>query len=129
MTLDARQTISAIVDVWNGAPTDRLGPLLASTYRGHTLGAPNGERDRAGYAMAIEGYRKKNPSVAFGIVEQFHSGDRCVTRLEARRSGDATRPSSTSHGINISRFDEDGRLSEEWAIWSPWLDDEAPRVT
>ena len=129
MKLVARQTIAAIIEVWNGAPTDRLAPLLASNYRGHTLGVSKGERDRDGYANAIEGYREANPGVVFHIVEQFDAGDRCVTRLEARRPSAPTRASSTSHGVNIARFDDVGLLSEEWAIWSPWLDDESPRVT
>ena len=69
MKLDARQNIAAVIDVWNGAPADRLAQLLASNYRGHTLGVSNGERDRAGYATAIARYRAANPGVEFHIVE------------------------------------------------------------
>ncbi len=92
------------------------------------LGVPGAERDGAGYAEAINRFRAANPGVVFDIVEQFDARDRCVSRLEARRPGVATGASFVSQGINIARFDEHGRLSEEWAIWSPWLEStEDPR--
>jgi len=123
----ARQVIAEVIGVWNGAPADRLPELLAATYRGHMLGVPNGERDGAGYPDVIRGFRAANPGVDFGIVEQFIAGDRCVSRLEAHRAGTAAGSSSVSHGINIARFDSDGRLAEEWAVWSPWADSTIPR--
>ena len=126
MSLDPRQTVAAVIDVWNGGSAHGLGRLLAPGYRGHMLGVPVGERDAAGYADAIDRFRTANPGVAFRIVEQFAAGDRSVSRLEARRPGSDSGADSVSEGINIARFDEEGRLAEEWAIWSPWLD-HAPR--
>ena len=122
MSLDVRQTVAAVIRVWNGAKTDRLERLLAPSYRGHVLGVPGGERDGAGYAEAIHRFRVANPGVVFQIVEQFETGDRCVSRLEARRPGVETGSAFVSQGINIARFDEHGRLAQEWAIWSPWLE-------
>ncbi len=128
MSLDVRQTLAAVLGIWNGAKADRLERLLAPGYRGHMLGVPGAERDGAGYAEAIHRFRAANPGVVFDIVEQFDARDRCVSRLEARRPGVATGASFVSQGINIARFDEHGRLSEEWAIWSPWLEStEDPR--
>ena len=126
MTLDPRSNVAAVIDVWSGATTEALEALLAPGYRGHMLGVRGGERVAAGYAEAIERFRGANQGVAFRIVEQFEAGDRGVTRLEARRPGIDGAAPAVSHGINISRFDDEGRLAEEWAIWSPWLDDPAP---
>lgn len=122
MTIDHRSIVSAVIDIWNGASTDELEPLLASGYRGHVLGARGGDRDAAGYAAAINRFRSANPGVAFRVIEQFDAGDRCVSRLEASRPGAGPGERMVSHGINISRFDDEGRLAEEWALWSAWLD-------
>ena len=119
----ARRTLEGVLEAWNGAPTDRLAPLLAPTYRGHTLGVPHGERDAAAYPAMIERYRQANPGVEFHVVEQFGADDRLVTRLQARRASLTTDGQfAMSHGINIARFDTSDRLAEEWAIWSPWQD-------
>jgi SnoaL-like domain len=120
MSTDPRQTIAAVIDIWNGQPTDRLPPLLTPGYRGHMLGVANGERGDAGYAAAIERYRDANPGVVFSIVDQFNAGDRWVSRLEAHRPAAGEIAESICDGINISRLAPDGRLAEEWAIWSPW---------
>ncbi len=116
--------MAGVLEIWNGAATGGLPSLLAPTYRGHSLGVPNGERDGAAYPASIERYRAVNPGVVFAIVEQFDAGDRLVTRLEARRAAAGNGPASMSHGVNIARFDGSGRLAEEWAIWSPWQDRE-----
>ncbi|MEO7203579.1 MAG: hypothetical protein ABIZ52_01050 [Candidatus Limnocylindrales bacterium] len=111
--------MAAVLAMWNGASTAGLLRLLAPMYAGHMLGVVGGERDGAAYPGSIARYRAAFPDVAFLVVEQFDSGDRLVTRLEARRA-DPDGPSVISHGMNISRFDEAARLSEEWAIWSAW---------
>ena len=67
-------------------------------------------------------YRAVNPGATFRIVEQIDAGAHLVTRLEARRVDEASRSALVSRGINISRFDAQGRLAEEWAIWSAWMD-------
>lgn len=81
----------------------------------------NGERDAAAYPGLIQQYRSANPGTTFRIVEQLDAGVRLVTRLEARRVDEASRAALVSRGINVSRFDAQGRLAEEWAIWSTWL--------
>ena len=122
MTHDARSTVAAVIAIWNGGRLDGLEPLLAPGYRGHMLGVRGGERVAAEYAETIDRFRTANPGVAFRIVEQFDAGDRLVSRLEAIRPATDANATSVSEGINISRFDHEGRLAEEWAIWSAWLD-------
>lgn len=114
--------MATILGMWNGDPTESLPRLLTETYRGHVLGVPTGERDGAAYPGAIAGYRQAFPGVGFHVVDQLETGDRLVTRLEARRAGEASGLGSVSHGMNISRFDARGRLDEEWAVWSAWQD-------
>ena len=121
MDLEPPATVAAVIDVWNGAPVDRLHALLAPNYRGHMLNVSNGERDAAAYPVAIQQYRAANPGTTFRIVEQLAAGVRLVTRLEARRVDEVSRATTVSRGINVSRFDAQGRLAEEWAIWSAWL--------
>jgi len=127
MDVEPAATVAAVIDVWNGAPVDRLDGLLTPDYRGHMLHVSDGERDAAAYPRLIEQYRSANPSTTFRIVEQIDAGDRLVTRLEARRGVEASRTKLVSRGINISRFDAHGRLAEEWAIWSAWMDEPSPR--
>ena len=122
MQLDHRAVAVAVVGVWNGGPAERLRELLAPGYSGHALHVQDGDRDATTYASSIQRFREANPGAAFRIVELFGTGDRLVTRLEARRPS-PTGGSDLSRGINISRFDAAGLLAEEWSIWSAWLDD------
>lgn len=122
MNLEPADTVAAVIDVWNGASIDRLHELLAPDYRGHMLHVSDGERDAPAYLVAIQQYRAANPGTTFRIVEQLAAGVRLVTRLEARRVDELSRAATVSRGINVSRFDAQGRLAEEWAIWSAWLD-------
>lgn len=123
MGVEPAATVAAIIDVWNGAPVDRLDGLLAPDYRGHMLHVRDGERDAPAYSVVIQQYRAANPGTTFRIVEQLAAGARLVTRLEARRVDEVSRAASVSRGINVSRFDAQGRLAEEWAIWSTWLEE------
>ena len=55
-----------------------------------------------------------------GIIGE-DQGD--VSRLERGEIDPSTARANRIRGINISRFDARGRLAEEWAIWSVWLDE------
>ena len=123
MKLDPAATAAIVIDVWNGAPVDRLREVLAPDYRGHMLHLKDGERAADAYPGLIQQYRAGNPGAKFRVVEQRADGDRLVSRLEARRVAGSSGAASVARGINISRFDAQGRLAEEWAIWSSWMDD------
>ena len=111
--------VDQLLEIWNGASTGTLASLLADNYRGHMLHLPDGERDATEYAAWIRAYRELNPNVTFEIIEQFSAADRVVSRLRATR-GSLGSGLQTTHGINISRLDGDGRIAEEWALWSAW---------
>jgi hypothetical protein len=121
--LDHVATAATIIDVWNGAPSERLRDVLAPGYRGHMLHLADGERDAEGYPHLVDQYRSANPGARFHVVEQVASEDGLVSRLEARRVDPSSGQVTVARGINISRFDPEGRLAEEWAIWSTWLDE------
>ena len=123
MNLDSAATAAIVIEVWNGAPVERLRDVLAPDYRGHMLHLKDGERDADAYPGLIQQYRAGNPGAEFRVVEQLASGDRLVSRLEARRFDGSSGAASVARGINISRFDTQGRLAEEWAIWSSWMDE------
>ena len=53
MKVEPAATTAAVIDVWNGAPVDRLQGLLAPDYRGHMLHVSDGERDAAAYPGLI----------------------------------------------------------------------------
>jgi predicted SnoaL-like aldol condensation-catalyzing enzyme len=123
MNIDTAATAATVIDVWNGAPVEQLHDVLASDYRGHMLHLKDGDRDAAAYPGLITQYRGANPGTEFRVVDQMADGSRLVSRLEARRLDGSTGAPSVARGINISRFDTQGRLAEEWAIWSSWMDD------
>ena len=125
MNLDPAATAATVIEVWNGAPVERLRDVLTADYRGHMLHLKDGERDATAYPGLITQYRAVNPGTVFQIVDQMADGSRLVSRLEARRIDGSSGAASVASGINISRFDTQGRLAEEWAIWSSWMD-EAP---
>ena len=123
MTTDPSSTFAALLDIWNGAPVEGLRDLLAPGYRGYMLHSLDGERDAAEYPGVIERYRAANPGTVFRVVDRLVAGDRVVSRLEAHRPDPAPGAVLTARGINISRLENDGRLAEEWAIWSSWLEE------
>ena len=123
MNLDPAATAATVIEVWNGAPVERLRDVLTSDYRGHMLHLKDGHRDAAAYPGLITQYRAANPGTVFQIVDQMADGTRLVSRLEARRSDGSSGEAWVASGINISHFDTQGRLAEEWAIWSSWMDE------
>jgi len=115
------EALASLLDVWNGAPTAAIPSLVSPDYRGHMLHLAEGERDAAAYPGWIRAYRDANPSARFELVERFVAGARVVSRIRATR----TSPDlglQLANGINISRLASDGRIAEEWAIWTAWID-------
>jgi hypothetical protein len=116
---EGRNVAQRLLEIWNGASPTLLASLLSDDYRGHMLHLADGERDAAGYAAWIADFRERNSDVKFELVEQFFTADRIVSRLRATRDSGAS-GMQKSNGVNIARLDANGRLAEEWAIWSAW---------
>ncbi len=92
--------------------------MLAPDYCGHMLHLEDGERDANAYAGLVERFRTANPGTVFRVVDQIPGDTGLVSRLEARRVDASSGAPLVARGINISRFDGEGRLAEEWEIWS-----------
>lgn len=109
--------VGRVAEVWQTGEVDRLADLLTADYVGHMLGA--GERHGAAeYAETIRRVRAAGPLPVFENLDQFADGDKVCTRVRSTRTAeDGT--VEVAYGINISRYD-DGRLAEEWAIWTPF---------
>ena len=123
MNIDPAATAAIVIDIWNGAPVERLSEVLAPDYRGHMLHLEDGERDANAYAGLVERFRTANPGTIFRVVAHIPGDAGLVSRLEARRVDGSSGTTLIARGINISRFDGEGRLAEEWAIWSNWMDE------
>lgn len=106
---------AAVLDVWSGRrPTTAIRELISADYVGHMLHLEDGERTAEEYGAWIERYRRDQPEVEFTVVAQTVVGDHLWSRLIAARADHAV-----AYGMNESRV-RDGRLIEEWAVWSPW---------
>src|SRR5215210_2919075 len=64
----------------------------------------------------IEYFRNAVPNLTYTIEEQIAEGDKVVTRYTASgtHQGEFFGVSATGEGIMIDRFDEDGKMVEEW---------------
>ena len=111
----AGRVFAEVIDIWSGRrPPASIRALITDDYVGHMLHLEVGERSADEYRDWIERYRREQPGTEFEVVAQTVAGDRIWSRLVASRSDGAV-----AHGMNQSRV-QDGKLAEEWAIWSSW---------
>lgn len=111
---DPATTFELLLRVWQeGDPTIVLD-LVTEGYAGHMLHLPSGERSASMYPDWIARYREDHVGTRFEVQDQTVAGDRLWSRLVALKPD-----GSFAHGMNVSRFVE-GRIAEEWAVWSAW---------
>jgi predicted ester cyclase len=84
-----------------------------------------GDQDKDAAKRTIASYRESFPDLSFEIEDIFEAGDKVVTRW----SGNGTFENEfmgqePTHergdpvkGINIDRYDADGKVVESWAQW------------
>ena len=101
------------LEIWNDGGVDRLHALLAPGYAGHMRGNVSEERDEEALGGSIVEFRRRFPEVRFTVTEQIVAGDRVATRLSAVLGDE-----ELGVGMNFSRW-QNGRLTEEWALWEP----------
>jgi hypothetical protein len=101
-----------LLDAWSSGEPAAILALVTDDYVGHMLHLEHGQRSAQDYPGWIQSFRDANPGTRFHIDDQSTSGDRLWTRLRAVR-GDGC----VADGMNVSRF-VNGRIAEEWAIWS-----------
>lgn len=113
---DARTVFGRVIDAWNYGDPHRVRQLVSDDYRGHMLHVADGERTAADYGDRIARYRVANPGTFFEVSEQTVDGDTVWSLVSARLPD-----GRVAHGMNRSII-RDGQLTEEWAIWSQWLE-------
>jgi hypothetical protein len=112
----SHEAMEHVLSAWNGSGD--VGPWLTTNYRGHMLHDPSGgERDAGEYPARIEEFRSRYPGVRFSADRVFEGADHRSTLTHAEWRDPQTGDLLVANGINVSRF-EDGKLAEEWAIWS-----------
>jgi predicted SnoaL-like aldol condensation-catalyzing enzyme len=113
----AEEAFAALLRAWNGGDPEAVRNLVTDDYVGHMLHVAGGERGRDEYPGWIERWRALNPDAHFAIEQQIESGDWVASRLRAVREERGV--AQVAFGMNFSRC-ADGRIAEEWAIWSEW---------
>ena len=93
------------VHMWNTGDLSEFDCVIAANYLGHLA---TGVRDRKGLRRRIEAFRATYPDAVFTIEDQFSSGDKVVTRLRARGTGNTDCVQTEMMGINFSRVAEQG---------------------
>jgi steroid delta-isomerase-like uncharacterized protein len=84
-----------------------------------------GDQDLDGVKQSISAYRNAFPDLSFRIDEMFEAGDKVVMRWTAQGTFEnefmGLAPTHEGgepvHGINIDRFDDDGKIVETWGQW------------
>jgi hypothetical protein len=110
------EAMEHVLSAWNGEGD--VAPWLTAGYRGHMLHDPaRGERDAEEYPERIEEFRSRYPGVRFFADRVFEGEEHRATLTHAEWTDPETGELLVADGINVSRF-QDGKLAEEWAIWS-----------
>ena len=84
-----------------------------------------GDQDIEGVKQSFAGYREAFPDLTFTIDDIFDAGDKVVMRwtgvgtfqnefMGLQPTGEKGDP---VRGINIDRYDDDGKLVETWGQW------------
>lgn len=83
-----------------------------------------GTLDRESFRATIEELNAAFPDLSVEILDTVEQGDRVAFRWESTgtHSGTymgvpATHKRVVARGMTISRFDDDGRIAEEWTSW------------
>jgi steroid delta-isomerase-like uncharacterized protein len=110
-------------EAWSQGQLAVIDEVVAPAYLYHepALGEISG---REGLKQTIMAYRAAYPDLNFTIEELIAEGDLVAMRWTAAgtHQGElmgipATGLATTSVGINIARFDTEGRIVEEWSGW------------
>ncbi len=110
-------------EAWSGGQFGVIDEVMASNFVYHepVLGDVPGPE---GFKQTILGYRMAYPDLQFTSEEMIAEGDLVAMRWTARgtQQGElmgvpATGLATTTVGINIARFDADGKMVEQWSSW------------
>ena len=105
--------VQRCIKMWETGDLREFDTLVAADYVGHVA---SGTRDREGLKARIKAFRTTFPDIRFTIEDQFGSGEKVVTRMQAEATNSVTGVRTSLIGINISRV-RGGKVVEEWATW------------
>lgn len=107
--------------VVNEGKLDLIDEIIATNYVGRDSSAPEEVHGPEGMKEYISMYRSAFPNLNATIEDQIAERDKVVTRYTARgtHQGDLMGIEPTGRrievpGIQIDRFDESGKIVEEW---------------
>jgi steroid delta-isomerase-like uncharacterized protein len=112
-----------IVEAFSEGRLELLDELCGDGFVSHDPLA--GDQDVEGVKQTIAGYREAFPDLAFTIDDIFAAGDKVVMRwtgvgtfqnefMGLQPTGERGDP---VQGMNIDRYDADGKLAETWGQW------------
>jgi steroid delta-isomerase-like uncharacterized protein len=111
-------------EVWNDRTFDLLEETISDDYVGYWFDPETGDVDKAGLRAFIEavheGFSDFHMDVEFMIAED----DMVAVAFTTTGTHDgefmgipATGESGTTPGIFVHKFDEDGMVTQAWAVW------------
>jgi steroid delta-isomerase-like uncharacterized protein len=111
-------------EVFNRGRLDLAAELYSADCVGHDPADPEDRRGVKAMQDKAQLYRDAMSDLELTVEDVFATGDRAVARWTARgtHDGDLAGIAPTGNriettGISIDRFDDDGRIVEEWDQW------------
>jgi steroid delta-isomerase-like uncharacterized protein len=116
---DLRHAWSVIEDE---GQLDRIGEFYADDFVRHS---DDGETDRDGFQQILRDLHDAFPDLTFALLDLVEEGNKVAYRWESVGTHEspymgapATHKRIVARGLTISRFDDDGRIVEDWASWN-----------
>jgi predicted ester cyclase len=108
-------------EAFGGGNTDLVEVVLRSDFVCYDPNSESGQISGADLKGEIEYFRQAVPDLTFSVEDQLAEGDEVVTRWKASgtHQGEFFGVAPTGNkleftGIQIDRFDESGKMVEEW---------------
>ena len=120
-----KKTVSRFLEkVWNEGVLEVEDELVSKDYVYHDPAAPDLHGPEA-HKQFVMLYRSALPDLHFTVEDLFGKGDKVVMRwtTTGTHKGElmgipATGIETQGFGTSITRFDEEGKIVEEWTNWS-----------
>lgn len=111
-------------EAWNGGNYDIIEETISEEYVGHWFDPEVGDVDRDGLEAFIRAVREGFSDFHMDVEFMLAESDTIAVGFTVSGTHDgefmgipATGESGTSPGIFVHEFDEDGKVTEAWAVW------------
>jgi steroid delta-isomerase-like uncharacterized protein len=109
---------------WAGTSADSAAPLEALLAPDYVRHSDTGPVDHDGFIGNIEELYAAFPDLEIEILDTVEQGDRVAHRWESTGTHSGTfmgvpptHKRIVARGMTISRFDDEGRIAEDWTSW------------